>query len=699
MFVSKFNYWVERATLVGIVLWGSWALYYWVAVLVFDASYTSLKTYTPLLLLQIAVSLFYLFRTDLGFSSSSLRTCAVSSQHRARVSKKHFVVASVVAVLLGIGVVLISDHRQWTESAVSYNLLWVALLPISLAYFVYSNPLSSEPAAPTVSANHRAEFLDCLLFLVGAIALAVMAFGSGYPTPDDALYGHIMSSMLAHPELPVQGQDLLQNTSAPYSVHPSYRGVGYEVLMALLGDVLGLSPLHLYFNVFPVFAVVIWVFSAHLFMRAMRAPYPGLAVTVSFLILLFWGANQRHPPSGLLVSLWWGKIQVLQIAAPLLFFTVASFLRRRTFGTWFILLLAVCTIAVRSSTAWFVVPVAVGMAVVVFLPSIRNNLRLVSAVFLSLLPVLLLLLNSLQVLWSTNSVRGDDKTGALELEGVEFGGLAGKSIVLVILLVLPLLARTINDTQFQAFIRRLCLVGVFTVMAPFFVEAIAVLTQLNLLSFRLPAAYPSLLLIGVLASVALVHLNPPAVTGGVAQRKWLVPLVVLVLYGALLGVIERQYAYDTSHMWAEKIYRARWSEAEAARALIPDNAYVAAGHLNELLPIMPEPPGFTSVRHYLTYHKNFLSDREYLDRRYLHKTLQKRLPGKSESLDETMDSIVSAADNLGVTTLVFMPEIASPVSEFNADREAFVAALAVRLVRAGYDCRETPSGMTIVCNR
>ncbi len=699
MLAEKVNYGIERATIIALCLWGNWAIYYWVAVLVFDASYISLKAYIPVLAMQIVISLLYLLRTDLGFLNVNSRTSAFVKLSPRHITGTSFLMLAVSPTLLAVIVVFAADHFQWTNSALSYNLFWALMLPCSLAYLLYPKVFNGDSPAPAVDEGDRSSTLDCLLFLFGVSALAITVYGLGFPAWDEAFYGHVMSSMLANPALPVQGQDLLLDTSAPYSLHPSYRGVGYEVLIAWISDVMGLNPLQLYFDIFPVCGAILWSFAAYLFMRAVRVPYPGLAVTVSFLILLIWGGQGFSSDS--VAFIWRGKSQVLLIAAPLLFFSVAAFIQQQTFRTWFLLLLSVCTVAILSSTALFVAPLTVGMAAIVFLPSIRHNLRTLFTIFLSLAPIFLLLAYGLLAL-PTVPVSSDIRySGQLVTWGEEYGGLFAKSAVLMMLLLLPLIARTTKDALFQRTILRVCMVGIFTVMAPFFIEGIAIIARLNFLSFRLPASYPAVLLVGVMASIAVVHLRSTEPKSDIRGSRFLVPLFVLMLLGILAGTIQPSYVFGGNWRFSEAIFESSWREAEAARKLIPEGAYVAAGSLDDFLPILPDPPAFIAVRHYLYYHKKFLSNAEYLERNYLFTVLKNRLPEKSQSLETTMNSIVSIADNLGVTTIIFAPEPIEANVFYTPDpnKGKFVAALTARLTNVGYECTTTPSGVTIVCSR
>ncbi len=696
VFTTKFNYCIERAVIVGLCLWGNWALYYWLAVLVFDASFNNLKVFSPILLLQIAASLWFLLRTDLGFTAASYHPCVPAKRYPMITVGISFYALCATLTLLAVLAVFAADYYQWTKSSFSYNLLWVMLLPISFAYFVYSKVAPGDTANPVVMERSRTRTLDCLLFFLVAAALVYLLYGSGFPSPDDAFYGHVMSSTLANPTLPVQGQDLLLNTSAPYSLHPAYRTVGMEVLLALLGEATGQSPIYLYFDVLPAVAALFWTIAAYVFLCAMRVPYPGLAVVASLLVLMFLGG--AYSLAGPLVFLWFGKSQLVLIAPPLIFLSVATFMQMQSIRTWFLLFFSVCSAAIWSSTSLFFVPMCLGLASLVFLPSRRARWPVLFATFLALMPIFLLLIYSLLVLGDAPVTTGGRADFVpLLVQGEEYGGLLAKGIVLSILLVLPAIARTIADTQLQTNIYRICMVGIFTVMAPFIIETIAVATGLTFLSFRLPHAYPAVLLSGAIAGIAATHIGSGVSKKNVRLYSYSVLLLALISYGALFGLGSNSHYFGGWRMWAEAIGEKKLLEGQAVTSLIPKNSYVAAGYLDDILPILPEPSTFVSVRHYLNFHKYFISKAEFADREYIQSVLKRRLPRKGDSQEKTIRSIVSKADRLGLTTLVF--QVAGRVTKSEAEEMKFVAALTTQLEQVGYKCSTTSSGVTRVCNR
>ena len=708
MAAIKLNYLIERAVLSFICLWGNWALYYWVMVLVFDASYTNLKDFAPLLLLQTFVSFFVFLRTDLGITGAYNHGSTPDRWNFTVSPDKRFYLLSLAATVLAVTIICIVDRYQLSRSSLSYNLLWAMLLPAALLYLFKLATLKDTATLQERASEPSTKTLDIILLFITAAAIAFSLYGTNFPSYDDSFYAHVISSTLANPELPIQGQDLLLGTDAPYTLHPAYRTVGYEVLIAFVSDLSGLNPLYLYLDIFPVVSSIFWILTAYLFMRTLGAPYPGLAVTVSLLVLLFWSG--RYAPGMALMFLNWGKNLLMLVVAPLLFVFVATFIRSPGFRTWLLLLFSVSAAGIWSSTALFVVPMCVGLASITFLPSIKRNFRTLFFTLLSLTPFFLLLAYTIVMLDQAPANTSANSTGAIKVHGEAFGNIYIKMLILVMLFILPLAARTLGNPVFRVNLYRICVVGILTVMAPYMTEVVAVVTGINLLSVRLQYAYPATLLVGMVASIAVAHLKPYAGTPANVPARYAVTAFALIFYGALFGFMEKRYLFGEWRKFTV-IFTDDFDEAVAARALIPNGSYVAAGDLDDILPILPNPPTFIQAKYYLNFHKYFLPEDEFIKRKSLHRTLKIRLPRKGMSLEGTFDWIVATAESLGVSTLVFhtvggrhrpyIVAIGIPKrsAETDAKRAAFVTALTARLRTAGYDCATTPSGRSKVCHR
>ena len=708
MVAMKLNYAIERAVIVFVCLWGNWALYYWAMVLIGDASYVELKQWSPLLLLQIPASLLILFRLELGTEQSQSSRCAPIQLLSGVPQGRRFYLLVLAATVSAAAIVLAVFYFNLSLSSIAYNMLWVLLLPASVAYLLHFK----KPLIETASADPRAETsvqtLDILLLLIAGALLIVNLYGKNVPTYDDAFYANVISSTLANPELPVQGQDILLNSNAPYTLHPAYRLVGYEVLIALASDLSNLDPLYLYYDIFPIFSALFWIPVAYLFMRNLGTPYPGLAVTVSLVTMLFWSTG--FAPGGTLVFLNWGKNAALLIVAPLSFVAVSVFIRYQSMRSWFLLFLVGSAVGILSSSALFLVPMSFGLACLVYLQPKLANIRLLFLTLASLSLFVLLMAYTVITLHHAPSHTAGFNAGYIALEGQAFGGIVSQALVLVMLFLLPLAARTVGNSVFQVQLYKICLIGIFTVMSPYLTELIAVVSGTKLLSWRLYYALPAMLLVGVMASIAVAHLKP--YRGFTTHRPARLAIITMTVmfYTVFFVSMEKVYLFGPRTA-ALEIFQSDFEEAKAARALIPDGAFVAAGDLDDILPILPNPPTFIQSKYYLSFHKHFIPRDDFRRRDHLYRVLKNRLPREGKGEKESLKWIVVNAEKLGVNTIVFhtvggrhRPYIRTnyitPRSpETDIERAAFISALVAQLQSADYDCTMTPSERTWVCNR
>ncbi len=683
-------------------------------VLLFDASFTTLKLFSPLLLLQIFASLVFFLSVDFGFASSYSRPISPAKWLSRGNPTKRFYCISVTAVVLAAGVVGVVDHYKLTSSSLFYNTVWVLLLPISFFYiFCFKNP-TGEIMLQDAGAEPEAPVLDIVLLIVCTAALAFSLYGTNLPSFDDGFYAGVISSTLASPDLPIQGRDFLLNTNAPFTLHPAYRTVGYEVLIAFLSDLSGIDPLHLYFDIFPTFSIIFWAVAAYLFMRTLGVPYPGFAVTVVLFVLLFW--NNNFTPGQALATLYWGKHLLCLVGAPLLFVFVSVFIRSPSVSTWLLLLLSVSSAGIWSNSALFVAPMSVAFAGMVFLSPIKTNLRTAFYLLLSIAPIFFLAIYTVMTLSQMSDGVVEDVSLVewggngrdLILQAQLFGGRSMHVLQLMLLLLLPLVVRTNGNTTFQVSIYKICMVGIFTVMAPYVIEVISVITSTRLLLPRLYWSYPTVLLVGVLGSIVLSNVKPYGREPGDKRARYTVIAVALVFYGTFFGITGNTFLFGEGRLFAKALFTSDFEEARAARALIPDGSFVAAGDMDDILPVFPNPPSFIEVKSsYLQVHKHFLSAEAFQARRELFLILQNRLPRDGENLESSLDWIVSTAKDLGVTSIVFQSVGGRQrpnffwihKAELDPEREVFIKALTARLSVSGYACIATPSGRSTVCNR
>lgn len=698
---------VDGLFILHVVLWGNWSLYYWIAVLGFGASFRSLTFGLPILLAQVVVSAWLVRHWALPAQDRSRlpRPAARISPGIAAGHACRWVIGSAI-VLAGIACAVWATGLS--RSAVGYNILWAIAMPPFLAACAASPRGLEEDAAAADITGVTPPWAGLDLVIL-ALVIAVGAWAAnffGFPSPDDAFYAHVMSSTLAHQDLPVQSQDLLLGTSAPYSIHPGYRASGFEVLAALIADVTRCDPLWVYYDLYPQLGVLFWVLAAHVFFRSLGLPLPAMAVAVSMAMLLFWLAGKS--PGVWFVNLHFGKGFLACIGASLIFGTVAAFARRRDCATWLLVLLSVCAVLGWTSSAMFVTPASLALAAAIYLPWSKSSSRTAALIAVTLVPAVGLIVATSRMA-ATAPPTLSSSTGEILVNGESLGGIWVQALLFLTLLALPLAARARGRASHVRLFRRLALVGGVSVFAPYWIEAFAMLSGMSLLSWRMSWAFPSGLLGGVLSSLLLAAPYASGSTPSAARSTllWTVPMFGVWIVVWLHSFIPPWPLCDTFSARAQisRNVETLVQDAREIRAMLPAEGLVASGYVNEILPILPNPPRFVAVRFYLSYHGETLSEDEFRMRTVLDRTLVELKPTAGRSVDETVAEAMQSVRRLGVTGVVFAATPAAakaarwPYGEHKepVGSVELIDALTRGLCDAGFQCRDISSGKARVC--
>ncbi|MGB1139366.1 MAG: DUF6077 domain-containing protein [Halioglobus sp.] len=703
MLAQRLNQTVEKSVLLLICFWGNWGLYYLVAVLLLDASLADLQRYLPVLGVQVLASVALLWRLTFAPQTPVEARRAFERRSLPALSRRVLTLAALAAVT-GFVIVFAVARYSLTHTALSYNLLWVLLLPVCVLYAV-GYPARFTRNAETGPGVVRGDgLLDVVLLIACILFLAVSLYGTGFHTYDDAYYGFIFSSLLADPAAPVLAADPLFGSDAPYVLHPAYRTVGYEVLLALAGSLTGADPLALYHEVMPAVNAATWLLATYVLLRVLHAPYPGVALAAVLLVMLFWTDGFSLGSS--LRFMFWGKSLLFFAAAPLLFVAVARLCDNGGIPGWWLLLLIVAAAQTWSSTGLFLAPFAAGLAVLVFAPLDSRFWRVAALAFAALVPVLLAMACSLLVLAGTEIADNGLNAGIMRVQGHAFGTLPAQVAVLVVVCVVPLVAKYCANGEFDRRVTRFALVAFFTVMTPFLLEWIALTVGSNFLARRLVYAFPLAVMVGILVSIGVeLILTGRLLRGGRSPRLAFVSLVLGL--GLLAVAIDRQYLFGD--WWRDtQVFRQDFEEARKARALIPEGAFVAAGDIDDILPVFASPPRFVAVRHYLDYHRSALAPDDYWARKRIFSMLTEKKPLENDTIGSSTARLLHMAERLGVTTIVFQEvwgkrrppaNIETAAAAPDEDQKRFLHQLKKRLGEGGYTCEVTSSRRTWVCNR
>lgn len=675
-------------------IFGSWAIYYWVMVLCFGSSLTDLVSFSPLLLVQIILS-FALLRT--GVDSFSDRACppnALADQIPG-LSRTSVLTA---ALLIGAAVPLIwLGFYSEAENAPGYSILWSASLCV--VYFILSKSSlrvsPQEPAEITLSPlEGRADYW---VYFISMVVVSILAFGRSFPTPDDAYYFSTISYTLAHPESVVLGQDILLGTDTPYTLHPSYRLVGHEVLVAYLSTLTGLEPFDLNYSYLPAIYLVLWFLACRAFFRVMGVPFAGIAVSFCSLLLLFW-AGYRAPMQGIL-NLSFGKNVLDILAAPLLYFAVGYFADRRNFSSWLVLFLSVCVLASLSTTALVVVPISLLIAVFVFFDLIKKNIVPALLSGMALLPIVIGTIYTLAVLYQYPISAGDMLSGKNLSQPSVWGGDLLRALQLVLYLTLPLMALCISGKALYGRLRKFCALGVLTLLSPYFVEGLVHFSGMNMLSWRLHWIFPRVQIVAifmVLLMLSLLRWRDVFLQG--SHRVKLVVGMSFISFFSLLFLSNKHYAFNNHRELAAAVYNNLYGEGAAVRAMLPSKAYVVTSKSNWAVSLHPNPPTFVALRHYLPAYKSSVSASEYAKRARLFSLITTRRGMEGASVQEAVAETLKLCRELGVSSLVISLDFQPGKPGWSNSIPQYVEKLTTNIVSVGYRCSDTPSGLNRVCN-
>lgn len=699
---------VDRLFILAVLLWGNWAIYYWTAVLGFNASFRSLRLGLPILLVQVVASAWLVrhWKLPAGCREPAARPAGPLMAGASLVRVWLWAVGAMVGLSGLAGVIWATGI---SHSPVGYNLAWSLMLPPFLAAYALLAGISGDGAAgggETVVANAWAGSDRVIFALVCATGFWAATF-FGCPGPDDAFYAHVMSSSIAHPDLPVQGQDLLLGTSAPYTIHPGYRASGFEVLAALIADLAHCDPLWVTCDLYPLAGVLFWGVASHVFLRSLGLPVPGLGTAAALALLLFWTAAKG--PGIWFGQLHHGKGYLATIVAPLIFGTVAAYVGQRDRSTWLVAVLAVCAALGWTSSAMFVVPASLILATVVYLPWSTRSLPVAAVIGIMAAPAAgLIVATSRVVAAAPPRLAGGGDTGEVLVGGESLGGIRAMTMMFATLLVLPLVARVGCGAACARVVRRLAVVGSLSVFAPYWIEACARLGGVSLLSWRMPWAFPSSLLVGVLACLLVA-----AAAGGSespARRRIRIVSVTAFLAWVFLWGFTGSPPWSPRSIVAIRAQRRRsveplMDDAREIRALLSTRGPVAAGYVNDLLPILPDPPSFVAVRFYLGYHQGFLSEEEFARRMEVNRVLVHLSADVGCDAEKTAANLVANIRRLGITSVVFAATPAAAAAAqwpYGQHREpmgsvAVIDAITRGLSAAGFECRDISSGRARVC--
>ncbi len=686
------------ATLCYLAAWGCFTLYYWILAYLLHASTTQAINAIPILFIP-GIIFFITLTRSLLTPALTQRTAPTPSKYKPSRTDTVLVILAATLPLIGVSVDLARLGGGYLAALIFAGLGIVAAAR-------YGAILYTTPQTPDQSFRF-VKTLEAGAFLIITAAVVIGITATIRPDADDAYYLNIIANALAHPDLPMQNTDVLLGTGTGEPVHPGYRSSSYEIAVALFSHFLGLDYLLTYYTIFPLITGLAWIAAAYLFAHSLGLRLPMTCVAIVTGLLLLWGGHNHAFGNFAFVRLFQGKAAVALLAVPLIYTSVLYHIRAPGLGTWLLLMLALVTVGGFSTSGLIIGPVALFLASMAFLPLARESVGRLATLSTAAIPLLLVLAaNVLATL--ENPIPPGVSSGELEFDGEAFGGMQHKLLVLVTLVWAPLAARLTGRTSTARLLFGLSVVGLLTVFNPLFVRTLVGLSGIDLLSWRLQWAFPSVYFPAFFFTIALCRLTfhpRPA-----DQRERLVTFGLLggavLLAGWFLATTVPTKAValnPIANIGQPKIPADYLDEMRAVRAMLPGSqALVAVGIGEEILPRLPSPPAFVSVRHYLDFYEGKLPDETMRLRRGLQKVLVELHPVQDESTGQLLNAAwaAEAAKRLGVQGVAFSSgRLESGLMAPEAADPQFILELKRYFEQTGYRCTLTRSGWTWVCVR
>jgi hypothetical protein len=277
----------------------------------------------------------------------------------------------------------------WYTGQLPYHVAWLAAL-LHLASLSWRGEMAS-PARAFIRPP-RADRRDGLALSLLCVASLVATLGINRPDADDAYYFNVIISALDHPGLPLLSFDGMHgDTSAPIQELAS-RPQTYELLLAVIARLTGLAPDALYYVFFPALFAVSFALSQWLLLKLIHPRAAWLGVALVFLALLCWGDGHRTFGNFAFVRLFQGKGVFISVCVPLIVYYALRFSGAPSVENWLLLMLAQCGAVAFTSSALFIAPVCMGLALLSCANPTRRDLSRLAIGGLSCLPLFVTLL-------------------------------------------------------------------------------------------------------------------------------------------------------------------------------------------------------------------------------------------------------------------------------------------------------------------
>ncbi len=560
--------WIEAA-LAGVGLWGVYSLACVFLGVSFDGAY--LRVWIPF---GLWIG-FLCWRPALA-GEGELAKDPLGPAPRVR---RFEVVASAAAI-----VAIVAWSRGWLD----WWLCWGAMLAgVAMQQLARRG---EPPQAPSRDAPRWRDGIPVAL----ALTLALWAVAYVYrPDADDTQYFATAVAALEEPSLPLLTFDPVHGESGVPLYPQAYKIQTYEIFVAALSRLTGVSLPALYYLVLPaawaaLSVVAIWVLSSWFSSR-----FAGWITLLAVVVLIVWAGDPRSIGNFGFVRLFQGKAAFATALAPILIHCTLEHLRRPSWRSVVLLGLGQVGAATLSLSAAALAPFAI--AAVLLSEAVADRARLKASLWVASfwLPGLLV---ASYVLWRSvqSGMLFNHNWGRPFDADVVLGGVDRAAVVLSFVVLAPLLVRWAGWRS-GSWIGRYCLVGILLLLWSPPISAAMSAISLHLVSWRLAWVFPLTIAVASGIVAGTEAMLSKSILGRLAAAAFvLLALALFVTSGPwTIDADNGARRLEPTRKWKTRPWRAA---ARVVEVTEPDDLVLVAQPLSHFLPRLPGAPRLVGAR-------------------------------------------------------------------------------------------------------
>jgi hypothetical protein len=215
-----------------------------------------------------------------------------------------------------------------------------------------------ETTVPNERTLERHQSITVLIVIVAAIIVTLCEHSVNW---DDAKYLHNVANALEYPDEPMLVYEHLHGVNQLKIYHPSVRLQTYELTVAAISKVLGVSHLNIYYLILPPIWAALAVIAQWVLIRRLAGKHAAVALIVTFVLLCVWRGQRSY---GAFSFDFVGRGIFLSFTVPVLISAAVEFAETANYRNWLALFLTTWTGCLLTSTAYAVAPMAICLVLI-----------------------------------------------------------------------------------------------------------------------------------------------------------------------------------------------------------------------------------------------------------------------------------------------------------------------------------------------